>query len=114
MVLEYASAFKRSLRKLSRRYRSLRDNLQPLLDQLIEGEICGDKLQGSDYNVYKVRVKNSDAQRGKSGGYRVIYYLKTQESIVLVTLYSKSDQSDVALDEVRRIIEKYEGSNEES
>ena len=108
MSLEYSSAFKRSLRKLSRRYRSLRHDLQPLLDELAGGATPGDQLQGSDYCVYKVRVKNSDAQKGKSGGYRVIYYVKTSSSTVLVTLYSKSDQSDVESDEVRRIIMKYE------
>ncbi|GBL15880.1 hypothetical protein MTo_03198 [Microcystis aeruginosa NIES-1211] len=30
-----------------------------------------------------------------SGGYRVIYYLQTQTAIVLITLYSKTDQTDI-------------------
>lgn len=34
-------------------------------------------------------------QKGKSGGYRVIYYLKTDDRIILATIYSKSDRSDV-------------------
>ena len=50
---------------------------------------------GVKYQVFKVRLKNTDVQRGKSGGYRVIYYVKTRENIILATIYSKSDRSDV-------------------
>lgn len=69
MRLEYSSAFKRSLRKLSRRYRSLRNDLQPLIDALAEGTTPGDRLQNSDYAVYKVRVKNALAN-----GHDEIYF----------------------------------------
>nr|WP_322095882.1 type II toxin-antitoxin system RelE/ParE family toxin [Pseudanabaena mucicola] len=58
------------------------------------------------YTVFKLRIKNSDNQKGKSAGYRVIYYLKTSTSVILITIYSKSEQSDILATEVRRIIEK--------
>lgn len=61
-----------------------------------------------DYTLFKVRVRNSDAQRGKSGGYRIIYYLKTDTQILLVTLYSKSDQAEITANEVREIITRAE------
>ncbi len=48
------------------------------------GEILGDRLIGLDAEVFKVRVRNSDASRGKSGGYRIIYWLKLPECVVLV------------------------------
>ncbi len=57
-----------------------------------------------NYSLFKVRVKNSDIQKGKSGGYRIIYYLKTEAQVLLVTLYSKSDKPDITADEVREII----------
>lgn len=57
--------------------------------------------------MFKVRLRNTDAHRGKSGGYRVIYYLETEEQTVLLTIYSKSDQSDMPTDVIRRIIEDY-------
>jgi hypothetical protein len=41
-------------------------------------------------------------------GYRVIYYMETADKHILVTLYSKSDQSDIPAEEVVRIISKYE------
>jgi mRNA-degrading endonuclease RelE of RelBE toxin-antitoxin system len=52
----------------------------------------------------KVRVRNSDLQKGKSAGYRLLYYLQTNSSIILITIYSKSDQSDISSAEVRRIV----------
>ncbi|PCK09091.1 MAG: addiction module antitoxin [Alteromonadaceae bacterium] len=111
MSLNYTPEFKRALRKLSRRYRSLRGDLTPLLIELEAGKTPGDQLQsGGRYTAFKVRVKNSDSLKGKSGGYRVIYYLKSSDQTVLTTLYSKSEQSDIPVEELRRIIEKYEGS----
>lgn len=57
--------------------------------------------------ISKVRVRNRDAGRGKSDGYRVIYYLQTKEEAILVTIYSKSDQSDIKLEKVQDIIDHY-------
>jgi len=54
--------------------------------------------------VLKVRRKNSNIQKGKSGGYRVIYYVKTETSIILAMIYSKSDFSDIS----NQMIKKYE------
>ncbi len=50
------------------------NDLNPVLIQLEAGETPGDRIQGlGSYRVYKARIRNSDAQRGKSGGYRVVY-----------------------------------------
>jgi mRNA-degrading endonuclease RelE of RelBE toxin-antitoxin system len=66
-----------------------------LLEIFAEGGIPGDQIPDVGYSVYKVRLSNRDAQRGKSGGYRVIYYLKTPQRIILIDIYSKSDQVDI-------------------
>ena len=47
-------------------------------------------------------------QKGKSGGYRVIYYLKTDDRIILATIYSKSDRSDVDAEVIEDAIAQYE------
>lgn len=87
--------FQKDLRTLAKCYRSIRSDLQSLITQLQAGQTPGDRIMGVKYQVFKVRLKNTDVQRGKSGGYRVIYYVKTRESIILATIYSKSDRSDV-------------------
>ena len=38
----------------------------------------------------------------------MIYYLQTSHSITLITLYSKSEQSDISVTELRRIIREFE------
>jgi mRNA-degrading endonuclease RelE of RelBE toxin-antitoxin system len=100
--------FQRSLRVLAKRYRSIRKDVQPVIDQLQVGELQGDQVPGVGFTIFKVRVKNSDIQKGKSGGYRLIYYLKTATSIVLITIYSKSDQQDIPASTIREIVAEFE------
>jgi mRNA-degrading endonuclease RelE of RelBE toxin-antitoxin system len=57
--------------------------------------------------VFKVRVKNSDIQKGKSSGYRVVYQLRDKICILLVTIYSKSDETTLAASEIREIIDRF-------
>ncbi|MFN7413812.1 MAG: type II toxin-antitoxin system RelE family toxin [Dolichospermum sp.] len=103
--------FQRDLRELAKRYRSIRSDIQPLIDQLQAGEIPGDRIAGIKYQVFKVRIKNSNIQKGKSGGYRVIYYLKNAQGIILTTIYSKSDLTDVSNEIIEQAIAQYEEEN---
>jgi hypothetical protein len=41
-------------------------------------------------------------------GYRVIYYLKTDQGIILTTIYSKSDISDVSNEIIEEAIAQYD------
>mgnify|MGYP002777798649 CR=1 FL=1 len=106
-------AFKRESRHLKKHYRNIEADLQPLIEQLQNGDLTGDRVPGfADYVIYKVRVKNSDIRKGKSGGYRVIYQSLTPTSVVLLYLYAKSDQDDVTPDEIYTIIEKFQADTE--
>ncbi len=108
VAIRFTPEFKRNLRALAKRYRNIRSDIEPVLNQLQSGDLVGDQVPRVGYTLYKVRIRNRDAQRGKSGGYRMIYYLRTPEQIILITLYSKSDQSDISAGEVRRIIHEFE------
>jgi mRNA-degrading endonuclease RelE of RelBE toxin-antitoxin system len=105
LPVEYTPEFKRNLRQLTKRYHHIRDDIQPIIDQLAAGDKPGDQITGVHAEVFKVRVRNSDAGKGKSGGYRIIYQVKLGESIILITIYSKSEQADVSAGEIRKIIE---------
>lgn len=102
--LVFTDRFKRDIRRLSKRYRSIRVDLQSLIEQLEAGELPGDQISDINYIVFKVKVKNSSIQKGKSSGYRVIYYNKASNQILLLTIYSKSDQSSIDAAEIREII----------
>ena len=103
--LVFSDEFKTRLRTLIKRYRSIRTDLKPLLDELLSGNFIGDQIPGTGYTVFKVRLKNSDIQKGKSGGYRVIYQLSSDTYILLVIIYSKSDQDDIPANQIRDIID---------
>ncbi|MDJ0570417.1 MAG: type II toxin-antitoxin system RelE/ParE family toxin [Pleurocapsa sp. MO_192.B19] len=109
--VEFTAKFKRNLRILAKKYRKIRQDIQPVIEQLQLGKLPGDIVSGVGYTIFKLRIKNSDIQKGKSGGYRIIYYLKTQTKIILITIYSKSEREDIAAEEIRDIITKYEEQN---
>lgn len=100
--------FQKNLKALSKRYRGVRSDLQPLITQLQAGELPGDKISGVTLTLFKVRIKNSNIQKGKSAGYRVVYYIKTQRQIVLVTIYSKSDSADIDVNKIKEVLAEYE------
>lgn len=104
----FSDEFKERLRTLAKRYRQIRSDLQPLLDNLQAGNFIGEQISGTGYTVFKIRLKNSDIQKGKSAGYRVIYQLKDPVSVLLVTIYSKSDQNSISLDKIREIIASFD------
>ncbi|MEH2380715.1 MAG: hypothetical protein V7K27_17835 [Nostoc sp.] len=54
-----------------------------------------------------MRVRNSSIQKGKSAGYRLIYQVESPTSILLLTIYSKSDREDIDLNEIRDIVANF-------
>lgn len=106
--VEFTPEFKRNLRVLSKKYHHIRSDVEPVIESLQAGEFIGDRITGTQYTVFKVRVENSDIAKGKSSGYRVIYQLKTPVWVVLVTIYSKLDQADISAAQIRRIAREFD------
>ncbi|WP_099237946.1 type II toxin-antitoxin system RelE/ParE family toxin [Synechococcus sp. BDU 130192] len=108
--IEFADEFQKRVRKLFKKYRSIKQDLTPIIQQLQNGETLGDRLSGVDNNaIYKVRVKNSDIKKGKSAGYRVLYLLKKETKIILLTIYSKSEQANISAKELLSILQDFYG-----
>ena len=106
--VEFTPEFRRNLRALSKKYRHIRTDVQPVIEELQGGKVIGDKVPGVQYSIFKVRVRNRDIQKGKSSGYRFIYYFKSSEKIILITIYSKLDQSDISAAQIKSIIKEFE------
>ncbi len=104
--VRFTPEFKRNLRQLAKKYRHIRLDIQPVIDTLVAGELPGVQIPGIGFSIYKVRIRNSDAKRGKSGGYRMIYYLPTNVSIILITLYSKTEQQDIEPQEIQAFLQE--------
>jgi len=91
--------FKKSVKKLFKRYKLIAKDLANLEQELQEDIHAGVDLGNG---CFKIRLKNSSVPTGKSAGFRVIYFLRTQEKIYLLEIYSKSDLENI---EDKRLIE---------
>jgi mRNA-degrading endonuclease RelE of RelBE toxin-antitoxin system len=105
--VEFTPEFKRNIRQLAKKYRHLQADVQPVINELEVGQTPGTQIPRTGYTVFKVRIKNSDLQKGKRSGYRMIYYLKTPKTVLLITIYSKTEQGDVSAEQIRHIITEY-------
>jgi mRNA-degrading endonuclease RelE of RelBE toxin-antitoxin system len=99
----------KSLRSLAKRYRSIQADIQSVTQELESGNFIGDRIPriGEDCTVFKVRIRNRDIQKGKSSGYRLIYQVEPPTSVLLLTIYSKSEQADITAKEIREIIDEF-------
>jgi len=91
--VEAAPTFKGNLRNLAKKYRSIRSDVQPVIEQLQQGELPGDQISGTNYIVFKLRIRNSDIKKGKSGAYRLIYYVKIATTIILLIMFYQNSGS---------------------
>jgi mRNA-degrading endonuclease RelE of RelBE toxin-antitoxin system len=107
-VVQFTPEFKRNLRALAKKYRHIRDDVAPVIAELQTGALPGDQVPGIGYTIFKVRVPNRDRAKGKSGGYRIMYYLKSTTDIILVTIYSKTEQADISTTQIRRIVGEFQ------
>ncbi|MBE8991245.1 type II toxin-antitoxin system RelE family toxin [Nostoc sp. LEGE 12450] len=111
--IRFSDEFEQELYRLSKRFRNIRSDVQPVIEQLQQGNIVGDRIAGigEEYIVYKVRVRNSSIQKSKSAGYRLIYQVESPTSILLLTIYSKSDREDIGANEIRDIMADFSGES---
>ena len=88
------ASFKKQLRPLAKRYRSIADDLEELGEELVRNPQAGEPL-GKD--CYKVRMRIRTKRTGKSGGARVITCVKiVKERVYLLTIYDKSEQATLS------------------
>lgn len=68
-VIIHHETFDREFKRLSKRYRSLQNDVEELIDELEESPLLGVSLGGG---VCKVRMAIASKRKGKSHGARVI------------------------------------------
>ena len=72
-----------------------------------EGVFNGDAVPKLQNRVYKYRVKNSDLNKGKRGGYRLIYYvLGETKEVYLISIYAKPVQENMDEGQIRRVMKE--------
>ena len=88
--------FQKDIKQLAKKHPNIQKDLECLFEILSQGNIIGTKLQNFNANLYKVRLKSSDNNKGKSGGFRIIYEVKKSLFIIrLIEIYSKSNKTNI-------------------
>ena len=94
--------YKKAVKKLAKKYKNIYKDIDAFLNSISSKKDLGVEL-GS--NIYKVRIKNSDKNRGKSAGYRLISYLKiVNNELHLIYIYDKSQISNLTEKEIDNLI----------
>ncbi|WP_198134526.1 hypothetical protein [Geotalea uraniireducens] len=52
VIISFTLEFKRNLRALAKKYRSIRSDIQPLIDHLLAGELPGDQVPGVSLTIF--------------------------------------------------------------
>ncbi len=96
--------FKKEVKHLHKKYRSLKEDIAFLIESLEKNPIQGIPL-GKD--CYKIRMNIVSKGKGKRGGSRIITCVKIlAETVFLLSIYDKSEKdsmSDKELDNLLRL-----------
>lgn len=100
--LKVTPDFKRSFKRLAKKYRSLPSEINELMQQLKEQPHKGKTI---GHGCYKVRLAIASKDQGKSGGARVLTYVRiVGETVFLLAIYDKSEQDSISDQQVRALL----------
>jgi mRNA-degrading endonuclease RelE of RelBE toxin-antitoxin system len=98
--------FEKELKRLVKKYPSLKNEFAKLIQDILENPEKGTSLGN---NCFKIRIAIDSKGKGKSGGARVISYLYVaSETVYLLTIYDKSEKQDITSGELKDIIGRLE------
>jgi mRNA-degrading endonuclease RelE of RelBE toxin-antitoxin system len=102
--IERTDKFSKSFKKLAKKYKNIKQDYEKLLEIL---QLNNNAIKISE-NIYKIRLQNSSNTQGKSGGFRVIYFLKTSKNtIYLLDIFSKNEVSNIDKNKIMDMVENY-------
>jgi mRNA-degrading endonuclease RelE of RelBE toxin-antitoxin system len=96
--------FKKEAKKLSKKYHSLKADLELLGNELADNPTSGVSL---GHNLYKVRLAIASKSKGKSGGARVITLVKkVKGKVYLISIYDKAKFDNLSKHHIAELLEK--------
>lgn len=100
-------SFDKKVKKLAKKYKSLKSDLRELVKELMQNPTAGADLGNG---VRKVRMAISDKGKGKSHGARVITYttiISVEEGIItLLAIYDKAEQNTITEKEISLLLKE--------
>lgn len=95
--------FERKIKRLSKKYKSLKSDISSVITLLQADPEMGTPLGKS---CYKIRVAIKSKGQGKSGGARLITYVRVvKKTVYLLDIYDKSEQSTISDAELKLLID---------
>jgi hypothetical protein len=96
--------FSRQIKYLAKKYPSLKVDLANLISLLAEDPLLGDP---AGKNCYKIRLKITSKNTGKSGGARVITFVKVSAyKVVLIDIFDKSEKENISDSYLKGLLNK--------
>ena len=103
-IVEPTSVFLSELKSLKKKYPSIINDVDEFVQLLKEDPIRGTSLGNK---CYKSRIKISSKGKGKSGGARIITYIKLlNERVYLISIYDKSERDTLTSKEIIEILKE--------
>ena len=100
--VQLSANFKKEAKKLINKYPSLKGELAILFQQLEENPTMGTPLGD---NIYKIRLSIASKGKGKSGGARVMSFVKiTDDTVLLFSIYNKGDRNSISSAEINLLL----------
>ena len=97
--------FDKQAKRLGKKYPSLKNDLAGLIDQLTQNPEKGTPLGN---NFFKIRLVIRSKGKGKSGGARIITFVKvTRTTVYLTSIFDKSEKgtiTDAEQDQIFKLI----------
>ncbi|WP_316806577.1 type II toxin-antitoxin system RelE/ParE family toxin [Pedobacter agri] len=98
----YSPIFIKKAKQLKKKHLSLVSDLTQLESILITNPKTGTNLGNG---IFKIRLAIKSKGKGKSGGYRVITYLQTEDEITMIYIYDKSEEATISKQDIQKIID---------
>lgn len=103
--IELTDNFKKEAKRLIKKYPSLGSEIAELGKELAENPTLGTPL-GND--IYKIRLAIASKNKGKSGGARVISFVKIiDETVFFLSIYNKGEKDSISDKEIEVLLEGY-------
>lgn len=94
--------FQKEFKKLAKKYPSIQNDIKELASSLVQNPAQGAEVFK---NCYKIRFAIKSKAKGKSGGGRLITYVKfLNEKVYLLTIYDKSDRETVGDEYLKQLL----------
>jgi mRNA-degrading endonuclease RelE of RelBE toxin-antitoxin system len=94
--------FKKELKKLAKKYHSIKSDLATLFETL---EINPEQGTALGNNCYKIRLSITSKNKGKSGGARLITnFVIADDTVYLLSIYDKSDKDNLTDKELNELL----------